>query len=110
VHISILKVINVKLARAGSQVPLLEEVPSELSSSMWTINDVSDTEHSEVELPSVDEKRVSYVFLNNELSHWIQEILSSRSLNKISYLIDLAENLDSTTAVRIFARLHNPYT
>ena len=108
-HISIFKVIDIEFTRACSEVTFFKEVPSEFSGAIGTIQDVGDPEDTQIEFPTLDQQRVCHVFLDHELSHWIQKVLPGSSLYEISYLVDFTENLYPTTSVRILARFHNPY-
>lgn len=107
VDVTVFEVFNVIFEAGGSDVSLLVEV----APVMDAINDLSESEHSNVELShrtlvpesSSDEKRIVNVLLNNPT------LLGSRRLEKVANLIEAVKDNDAIATVGVLARFTYPY-
>ena len=108
-HVAVFQVIDIEFSRACAEVTFFKEVASEFSGAIGPIQDVCDSKDAQIELPAFDQQRVCHVFLDHELSHRIQKVLSCSSLDEISDLVDFPEYLYTAASVRILARFYDPY-
>jgi hypothetical protein len=109
-HVPVFQVVHAEFTTRGPQITLLEEKTAELSCIVRPCKELCYTENPQIKLSPLYQQRIGDIFLDYKLSHIMSDIFAGCRLNELSDLIQIFENLNSTSPVGVFPWLDYPHT